>query len=74
MALTAQVNGTAVLTYDDTNGNRKTSGVGGLGFYDDLGNVAAIDNFLIDDLVVASALPPPTTIVTRAAVQRAALY
>lgn len=56
VSLEGQVDATAVLTYDDTNANRKTSGVPGIGGFITSGNnvTLTIDNLEIDDLVTAA--------------------
>ena len=53
VTLTWQINATATQTFNDTNANRKTTGVPGIGGYSLAGAVIWLDTITVDDLASA---------------------
>jgi len=56
VALEVQVAATAVVTFNDSNANRKQSGAPGIGLYNLTANTVFIDNVEVDDLLAADIL------------------
>ena len=70
-----QLDALAVFTVSDSSANRRTAGVPGVEFFCVTANAAFVDNFQVDDLVVAGAVTPQhTTFILGQALARASRY